>query len=299
MKKWNFLFMALLMSAAVMVTSCGGDDDEPIDKGPTITLKGGTGYTSTDDTVNVNSAIKVGISGTKSTVSGKKLTNFKFYYIANNVPTTLIDSTFKPELDTFTWETELTFSFTGKVKLYFELTDKNGMKNDQSFEMVIIEPGTAIKKWENVEFGSYNDAVGSFFSSTEGFTYTVAQTSNSPANQAKVDFLYFYGATNKNAMASPDNPEAISIPTLKLNLWTTKNQTRFNPSNLTAGQFNSIGASYQFPTFDVGSQSTIVNKLDVGKIFMFKTKSNKLGLVMITQLSTRGDTAKATVLIQN
>ena len=298
MKKWNFLFMALLMSAAVMVTSCGGDDDDPIDQGPTITLKGGAGYTSTDDTIKVNTAFKVGVTGLKSTVSGAKLTKFKLSIISNNVPNTLKDSTFSA--DSFDWDQEITFTGTGSARLLFELTDKNGMKNEQSFTVVVEDPGAAVTKYVDVAFGSWNDAVGSFFASTQGVTYTVGQTATLPENQKLIDFVYFYGQTNKNTMASPDNPEANSINDLKLNLWTNKNETRFNPSNLTVAQFDAIGATYNFPTFEFGIQTTMMNNLKVGDIFMFKTKHDKMGLVKITYLSTptRGDKSTATIIVQ-
>lgn len=300
MKKWNFLFMALLMSAAVMVTSCGGDDDDPIDPGPAISLKGETGYTSKDATILVDTPIKVGINGTKSTVSGKKLTRFKFSIVANNVPTTMFDTTFKSEVDSYTWTTELTFTGVGEAKLYFELWDKNNMKGEQSFNLTIEDPGTAVKKYADVVFGSWNDGEPSFFSSTEGINYTVNQTANTPANQAKIDFLYFYGATNKNTIASPDDADANSIETLKLNKWTKKNQTRFNPIDLTVAQFNAIGNSYKFPNFNFGSQSTKMPNLKVNDVFMFKTEKGKMGLVMITYLSkpNRGDTSKATIIVQ-
>lgn len=298
MKKVNFLFMALLMSAAVMVTSCGSDDDDPIDPGPSINLKGGVGYTSKDDTIRVNTPITVGVTGLKSSVTNAKLIRFKFSIISNDISDTFKDTTFSS--DSFAWETDLTFTGTGKARLLFEMWDKNNKKNEESFNIVVEDPGAAVNKYVDVEFGSWNDAAGSFFASTEGVTYTVGQTANLPANQAKIDFLYFHGQTNKNTMASPDDADANGINDLKLNLWTTKNQTRFNPSNLTPAQFNAIGASYQFPTFDFGSQTTKVNNLKVNDIFMFKTKDNKLGLVMITHLSTptRGDTSKATIIVQ-
>ncbi len=298
MKKWNFLFMSLLISAAIIVSSCGGDDNE-VDPGPSINLKGGTGYTSENDTIRVNTAITVGVTGLKSSVTGNKLTRFKFSITSNNVATTFVDSTISS--DSFTWETDLTFTGVGQARMLFELWDKGGMRNEKSFDLVIENPGAAINKYENIKFGSWNDADGSFFASTEGGApYTVGQTATIPGNQAKIDFLYFYGATNKNTIASPDDADANTINDLKLNLWTNKNQTRFNASNLTVAQFNAIGASYQFPSFDMNSQTTKVNNLKVNDIFMFKTQKGKLGLIMITYLSTptRGDKLTATVIVQ-
>jgi hypothetical protein len=295
MKKWNYLFMALLMSAAVVVTSCGKDDD-PVDPGPTLNLKGGATYTSADATVQSGSVIRVGVNGLKSSVSGVKLVRYKFSITANNTPTTYVDSTFSS--DSFTWETDLTLSGVGEIRLAFELWDKNGMKADQAFNIIIEDPGMQINKYLNVEFGSWNDPVGSFFSSIEGITYTVGQTSASPLNQAKIDFLFFKGATNQNTMASPDDADANTINDLKLNLWTNKNQTRFNATTITAAQFDAIGATYQFPTFNLSAQTSKMNNLVNGQVFLFKTKNDKLGLVKIVDLYSRGDRAKASIIVQ-
>lgn len=295
MKKWNYLFMALLMSAAVMVTSCGKDDDE-VDPGPTLNLKGGAEYTSADATVQSGSVIRVGVNGLKSSVSGEKLVRYKFSITANNTPTTYVDSTFSS--DSFTWETEITLSGVGEIRLAFELWDKNGMTADQAFNIIIEDPGMQINKYVDVEFGSWNDAVGSFFSSIEGITYTVGQTSASPLNQAKIDFLFFKGVSNQNTMASPDDADANTINDLKLNLWTNKNQTRFNATTITAAQFDAIGETYQFPTFNLSAQTSKMNNLVNGQVFLFKTKNDKLGLVKIVDLYSRGDRAKASIIVQ-
>ncbi|GAP42651.1 hypothetical protein TBC1_11783 [Lentimicrobium saccharophilum] len=295
MKKWNYLFAALLMSVAVVFTSCS--DEEETDPGPSLSLKGGSAYTSQDATIQVNEAIMVGVNGLKSPVSGQKLTRFKFSITSNNVATTYVDSTFNA--DSFTWESELTFTGVGEGRLLFELWDKGGIKAEQAFTITIEDPGAQINKYMDVEFGSYNDQIGSFFASTEGITYTVGQTRNVPDNQAKIDFLFFKGATNANTFASPDDADAGTIQDLgPVSDWTNKNQTRFNPTTITAAQFDAIGDTYQFPTFNLMQQTTKMNNLTEGQVFLFKTKNDKLGLVKVIDLYSRGDRAKVSVIVQ-
>jgi hypothetical protein len=235
MKKWKFLFAALMMSTAVFVTSCGNDEDET-DPGPSLTLKGGPEYTSADANLLIGASIKVGVVGGKSSVSGNKLTKFRFIYTANNVPTTLLDTTLNA--DSFNWETDLEFTGVGSGRLSFELTDKGGMKVEKGFNVVVQGPET--KKYSNVVLGSWNDAEGSFFATSEGVAYNVTQTSTVPTNQAKIDFLFFKGVTNGNTIASPDDIDANTIATLQLNGWTTKLQTRFNTTQMTAAEFDAI-----------------------------------------------------------
>lgn len=293
MKKWNFFLAALFMSVAVMVSSCGKDETET-DPGPSLTLKGGPGYTSTDAIIEIGATIKVGVVGGKSSVSGDKLTRFKCIFTSNNVPTTILDTTLST--DSFNWETELEFNSIGTGVISFELTDKGNMSNKASFSITVEGPETV--KYANVELGSWNDVIGSFFSTSEGIAYTVTQTATVPANQSKIDFLFFKGVTNANTIASPDDVDANSLSDLKLSQWTNKNQTRFNPSSYSAAQFDAIGSNFQFPSFDLGVQSTKINQLVVGDVFLFKTKANKLGLVKIVSLYTKGDKMKIDVIME-
>ncbi|MBL7903420.1 MAG: hypothetical protein JNL22_00220 [Bacteroidales bacterium] len=293
MKKWSFLFAAFLMSAVVFVSSCT-DEGEETDPGPSLTLKGGTGYTSDDVTIEIGNSIKVGVVGGKSSVSGNKLTKFKFIYTANNIPTTLVDSTLNA--DSFNWETELEFTGVGTGRLSFELTDKGGMTVEKAFNVTV--QGPEVTKFSNVELGSWNDAIGSFFATSEGVAYNVTQTSAVPSTQAKIDFLFFKGVTNGNTIASPDDVDANTISDLKLNLWTNKNQTRFNATTITAAQFDAIGTTYVFPNFDLNNQSTKANELAEGDVILFKTKANKLGLIKVIDLYTKGDKMKIDVIVE-
>lgn len=269
------------------------------DTGPVINLKQDTGYISAHGEIYMNTAITVGIIGLKSPVSGQKLSHFKFSILRDGVSTIHTDSIFSS--DSFNWETSITFASDGDAILLFELWDIDGKRNEKSLHLYVKHPGIAFTWYSDVEFGSWNDATGSFFSSKDGGVYNINQTSASPSYQAKIDFLYFYDTLNKNTFASPDDVYANGISELKLNLWTVKNPTRFNRTNYTAEQFNGpgIGQILMYMTFDEGAQTSMVNNLKVNDIFMFKTKNDKLGLVMITHLSTpsRGDKSIAKMYI--
>ncbi|MEA5111403.1 hypothetical protein SDC9_31707 [bioreactor metagenome] len=297
MKKWNYLFAALLMSVAVVFTSCS--DDEETDPGPSLTIKGGAGYTSDDVTVQVGSSIKIGVVGTKSSVSGNKLTRFRFILTSNNIANTILDSTFNS--DSFSWEREITFVSQVSGRLSFELTDKGGMKAEKGFNIIAQGPETI--KYTGIELGSSNDnTLGSFFSTVDGNVYFVNQTTNSPTVQALIDFLFVKNPpalpSIGNIIASPDDEAAESVPVFKLNLWTTRNQTRFNTSNITAAEFDAIGANYVFPSFDLLQQTKRTNGLSVGNVVVFRTKSNKIGLIKVVDLYTKGDKMKIDVIME-
>lgn len=299
MKKLNFVLMALLLSAATVFTSCSKEDD-PIDPGPSLTLKGGSDYTSDDKTINVGETIKFGVIGGKSSVSGNKLTRFKVDFTANNIPQKIVDTTLNT--DSFNWDYSLRFDGVGDGVLSFQLTDKGGMTTTKSFKVTIEDPGSKINKFMDVAFGSWDDVNGSFFSTSEGILYTVGQTKGTPANQAKIDFVFFKGAVNGNALASPDNASLQTITTLQTAGWTTKNETRFNETNISVSQFDAIGETYSFPNFNLSGTKDIINNLidtgENGRVFLFKTKNNKLGLIKIDDLYSRGDRAKVDIIVQ-
>ncbi|MCB9022956.1 MAG: hypothetical protein H6542_00130 [Lentimicrobiaceae bacterium] len=298
MRKWNFFIAALVMSTAVMVSSCTKDSEET-DPGPSLTLKGGAGYTSTDATIQVGTSIKVGVVGGKSSVSGNKLTHFTFTFTVNDIANTILDTTLNT--DTFDWEKIIPFSSAVEGRFSFKLTDKGGMVTEKGFK--IIAQGPETMKYTGKELGAQNDnTFGTFFSTTDGNAYFVNQTSTSPVVQGLIDFLFIKNPTTSptigNIITSPDDDVAASVTVLKLNQWTNKNQTRFNTTNITAAQFDAIGTHYVFPTFDLLQQTTRTNALSVGNVIVFKTQSNKVGLIKIVDLDTKGDKMKIDVVME-
>lgn len=89
MKKFNVLLAILFLAGASFLTSCSNDDDENLDVTPTISFKGGAGYTSDDANVTVGDSVKVGITATENTNSGEKLNYFEVTSTFNNVEETV------------------------------------------------------------------------------------------------------------------------------------------------------------------------------------------------------------------
>lgn len=290
MKKINLLLSMFILTGVVLMSSCTKDEDK---KGPEIFLKGGADYTSSDVTIQVEDVIKVGVTGN---TDGANFNRFKFTVVSNNVPNVVVDTTFNAS--TFNWDYELAFDGVGVANLVFELFDKDGNVVEESFQVTVEDPGMMINKYLNVTMGSWNDPIGSFYSSTENVVYSRGQLTTSPDNQAKIDFVYFRGTDNKNAIASPDDSQVVTIQELQMVGWTNKNATRFNTTNITAAQFDQIGETYQFPTFQMGQQATIVPNLVEGQVILFKTKNGKLGLVKVNDLTNRGDQATFSIIVQ-
>lgn len=279
-----------LIAGTVFVTSCNKDEDT---QGPTLNLKGGSGYVSADQTISAGDEILVGVM---ADAGDANLSRFKLSSTFNNVPTPILDTTFNSA--SFDMDFALTFSeaSVGANRLLFEVWDKDNNRAEKAFIVTVESNAVAVNKYSDIELGSHNDAIGSFYNSAENLIYTVAVAKE---NQAKVDFIYYYGDTHGNTIASPDDEVVGGITTFQLDQWTTKNATRFMADVITAEQFDAIGDDYEFPPF-TSTDTKFLDQLEVNDVLYFKTAAGKLGFIKVVSVTTpnRGDRATFDIIVQ-
>ncbi len=273
------------MITGMIFTSCSKDEDEPLP--PTIQFKGGNEYTSSDVTINENNTIKIGVIGLSNTTSGKNLTRFTLILTTNNVPQTLVDSAINT--GTFDADYVITFPNEGEYRVAAKVYDKEGLSAEAAFN-VTVNPVTGIIDYTDKILGSYNSNTGSSFASADGTVYTLA---DAKANSEKIDWLYFYGATNHATIAAPDDDVAATVFTGAdgLDTWATRNATRFAHSLLTADQFNEITTKSQLVTAAQGANPTEsrLNSLQVGDVLAFLTADGNYGLIRVDAIVEGAD----------
>jgi len=292
MKRFRFYSLAMLVVAGIILGGCKKDEVEKIDLGPTLSLKSGEGYTSADFSVEDGTSLKFGVTASKSATHDNFLTRFNILY--NSL--TLVDTV----LNTANFDADFTLKFVGAGtgKIIFKITAQQGLTAEKELNVTITEPvipGVEVFKRSDIELGSFNDPIGSFFNTTDTTVYTVAQAKE---NQAKVDFLFFKGVTNQNTIAAPDDADANSITDFQLGDWTTKNPTRFILTNLTPAQFDEIGDLHEFPEFEAANALSKINQLEANNVLFFKTAAGKLGYIKIADLYFRGDRIKIDVIVE-
>lgn len=292
MKKSNLFLMFLFLAAASVLTSCGKDDEPLIDPKPTIDFKGGSGYTSSDVTIDAGQQILVGFNAAYNTSTKKNLTNFLLTLTSNNVAQTLVDSTINT--DVYAADVTINFPQAGSARLTAKITDKDGYTDEVSFNITIEQAGLKVVKYTNVELGSFNDEIGSFYASSDNAVYTVTTAAS---NQSKIDMIFYKGVTNANTFAAPDDASLSTIPTFGVDSWTVKNQTRFIKTTMTVAEFDAIGEYHVFPEFTEASASSNANLLDENQVVFFRTQAGKLGYVKVVDLYSRGDLAKFDVIV--
>jgi len=289
--KMNRLFLILTVAIATAFTSCKKDDDI-VNPEPSIDFKGGANYTATDVTINAGEQILVGFNAAYNVETGEELTNFKLVLTANNVSQTLIDSTLNSE--SFSTDINITFPEAASARLEATVTDKAGRTDAVSFNITVEEAGVKVVKHSNVQLGSWNDDIGSFYSAKENTIFTVPQAFD---NQAKVDLIFYKGVQNANTISAPDDADLATIPSFNIANWTTKNQTRFVLTSMTAAEFDAIGEYYMFTEFEGNAGASKVINLEDGAVVQFRTQDGSYGLIKVVDFSSRGDLGKLDVII--
>lgn len=282
MKKINFLFAILIMAGMTFLTSCGTDTAA---LGPNMDLKGGSGYTSSDVTVPVGSEIKVGVTAQQGDA---KLVNIKITATANNVPVTLLDSTFSS--DSFNKDYFITApSEVGTVRISVVMKDKDGLTDDAAFNITTTAVAAEITTYSGKILGSYdNTAYGSSFASSNGTVYTLAEAK---ANAAKIDWMYYYGVTNKATLAAPSDASVTEVFTSSNGpaTWSVRNATKFGKVTLSGTlTWDGITNDAQIITLAAGLTSTKAAILAVGDFIAFETVLGKKGLIKIENITLSG-----------
>lgn len=261
-------------------------------EGPVMEFKNGQGYTYQDESFMVDDLVTIGVKGHSN---GAPLSRFKLT-LAAFFPIEIVDTTFNSS----SFEKDFTFllSTAGEAELIFELYDNTGMKVEKTITLSVLEERPVIRH-SGVTLGSWNDASGSFYSTSENTVYTIDECSASINTQGTIDFVFFKGSVNSNTLAAPDDPDASTIPVFNLSNWVIKNDTRFNEIDMTAAEFDAIGSTYLFPEFNYSLETTKINNLSVGQVYLFQTASWQVGLIKIVDLYSRGDLITFDVILKD
>ena len=289
--KINRILFLFLIIAGVGLSSCKKDDDI-VNPEPTLSFIGGAGYTSSDVTITTDEQIKVGFNAAFNQETNEKLKNFKLTITANNVPQVLIDSTLNNEV--FNTTINISFPEPTTARLEGVVTDDAGRTASVSFNIVVEQSGVKVVKYTDVELGSWNDEIGSFYNAQENMIYTVNEAA---ANQAKVDFVFYKGQTNLNTLAAPADASLETILTFNINSWTTRNATMFIGTTMTAEEFDSIGDYYDFPEFVEADADIKMINMENGDVVYFKTQAGVLGYIKVVDLYSRGDLGRFEVIV--
>jgi hypothetical protein len=279
-----FLFLgAILISSATLLTSCTTDNSNPGALPPTIGFVAGPNFISNDATIITGTQFTIKVLAEANVTSATKLQSLKITRVFNlnswDTTLTFNESTYTLEAN-FVAQTQ-----AGVEKIEFKVTDKDGESATISLQITTEPETTPINTFAMKILGSYQSATGSSFGSADGNVYTLSQAF---ANQAAIDFLYWWGASTSATIGAPDDANAALVYTGVNGLpnWTTKNATRFKTSAITPAEFDAITDGKVLATNATGADQTHLGNLAVENVFSFVTVTGKHGMIKVTDINT-------------
>ncbi len=294
MKKIAFYFFALIVGLGFL-TSCGTDPDAVKPK-PTIALESTAPFISGNTEVTAGDSIKF-----KLVATGEKINKVEVNvsYGAGATPAVVFADNAAGDKPGYTKEIKTRARNIAGTETYtFTVTDKNGEVATKDVVVTVKAAQTIRTQSTKLLAGQDNNTVGSFYA-TAG-TGTVYNQTNAKTNAAAVDFLYFYGATNKATIAAPNDADAATIynnSTTGLQTWTVRNATKFKTTTLSATDFNNATVA-SINTAAEGAALTKSNDLTNGRVFAFVTAGGKKGLILVNTITgTQAGTIEITVKI--
>ncbi len=285
MKKFALILMTLVVGSTLLFTGC--QDPDPVEVKPTISFETGADFTSTDVTVEANTQLLFGINADANENSGSALA--KLTLVRHFVNLT--------QDQTIEWDTVInvnTFSINFEVSAYpvegtetfiFTITDADGETAEVSLDVTTEITYAPINVWENIKLGDQDNTIGSSFASIDGTTYTLAEASE---NSNKIDFVYYYGATNRATICSPSDETAVQVYS-SIENWETRNGTTFKETTVTPEEFDAIPADNDTQVIELATGADLpkINRLDddvAAEVLGFITEEGKMGLIKIEEI---------------
>ena len=287
-KFFNYIFALTAIAALGFLSSCSDDDETPVIEGaPTVSIVG-------DPDPNFKDKAGKAIS---FTVKAEAPLGFNVFRVSKSVDGDN-DLSYSTEInrndDEYTGNNELTYPFSytlqgseiGKdVVFTFVVVDDDGNQDKLEVRLVTEEPDE-----ESVSVYSAfllvppaeDRSTKTFFSSTDGKTYTVNEINAPGSISPTIDFGYYYGSTTDKASLSAPSHFPKAIFNLEAQGWSQYNETVFRPTGLTVSDFEDITVydkAALASAFELGTAESknTITQLEVDKVYAFKTDNSKVG----------------------
>lgn len=281
-----FLFLsAIVLTSVTLLTSCTEETTESLP--PSIEFVAGAGFVSDDATLNVGTAFTIKILAEENATSGSNLKSLKITRVFN---LNTWDTTLTFNESTYTMEAGFVAQATAGVeRIEFKVTDNDGETDMVDLEITTQTVGSTIDSWTERILGSWSNPIGSSFASINGNVYTIDQAF---ANQALIDYMYWWGASTSATIGAPDDANAALVfneGQYQLANWTTKNATRFKTTTVTSAAFDNIATAAEIVDVATGADQTRIGALATDQVIAFITVTGKRGLIRVNSFVAGSD----------
>jgi len=282
----------LVLSAIIVLASCGKDEEVVLPDGPTITIV--SDQLSATAIYEATAGEVITFSVTVNAPGG-----FNNYTATSGSQTIISESkTAGTTETTFTSNrtTEISTSedFVGQtVTIEVTAVDDNNKTSSVTLEFTVVSAPLTPANVVMLAAPLGDLTATSFYSTNTGEKYapSAVNASNDPISN-DIDFGYYYGSTNNATIASPSGFVG-SVFASQVELWGTKNETTLLATTLTSTDFiETTTTASLVAKFDAGTDgSQFRTGLKVGDVVAFQTSSTKTnspgkkGLILIKAIN--------------
>lgn len=279
MKKLVVLFLSLFIMGAIFISSCKKSSSTPGVTYSQIGFKTGSGYISSNQTIQGTSTLLFGINASGGDYILKRFLVMRTF---KTKPSVVKDTSFT--LSSFSYDLHtIARPIAGDENWDFKIFNSRGDSLTLSLVITTTSPPPAgpIFKWATKVIGAQISTSGNFFSSSDGIVHSMK---DAKINAARIDWAYFYDAGDQATICSPGDPFASEIyndPTDGIPAWAVKNAT----------VFKKVTDYVDWPTITNDSMIVIQNQsgvtlpkitnLGVNEYYAFTTAGGKKGMIKI------------------
>ncbi len=301
MKNTIKTLLLLFVSASLVLVSCKKDDTTTptttVPNGPVITLKDSFA-TNNYDLKAQNSIINVTVAAQSGTI----LVSDKVERQVNSGEATTLKSgnLLASQINGYSMAVTVASSLAGatlvagdKVTFTYSVTDSKAQTQKASITYTAVSNNSIVSS-NLIELGAQSNTlvVYKFLGLADNFnTYTSGTTGTAKANSAKIDFVYYYGATGLNSFAAPSNVDGAQVIWgTEIGGWATKNATQFKTTSITKTQFlnykDNLKTNVLINTvdFSAGAVDKVIS-IKQDDVVAFKTASGTQGLIYFSAVS--------------
>jgi hypothetical protein len=281
MKKLTYVFLALLFAGATFTMSCKKSSSTVV--GPSLHLLTGSGYISSNVSVQEATSLLFGIS---ATAGDGKLTRCFVQRTSQGKAKTAKDTTIS--VTSFNYDLHaFALASVGTETWTFTIYDSNGGSAATSLTITttLPNPSGPINTYSTKIMGAQISSSGNFFASSNGTVYLLA---DAKTNSALIDWAYFYDAINQGTLAAPTDTAAIAAYNNGANgipNWSVRNATLFKLVTVPYFWTDIVNDSIIVIENKSGVTLSKINNLSVGNLIAFKTAAGKEGMIRVDALT--------------
>ena len=300
MKKTIKTLLFLFVASSLVLVSCKKDDTTAtttVPNGPVITLKDSFA-TGDYDLKAQNSILNVNVTAQSGTI----LVTNKIERQVNSAAATTLSSgnVMATQINGFSLSLPVSSLLTGvtlvpgtMVTFTYSVTDSKAQTTKTSITYTAVQ-NNSIATSNLIELGAQTNTMMEykFLGIADNFTaYTAGASGTAKANSAKIDFVYYYGATGLNSFAAPANVDGAQVIWgNEIGGWATKNATQFKTTSITKVQFlnykDNLKTNVLINTVDFSAGAVDkVTGIKQDDVIAFKTASGTQGLIYFSAVA--------------